>query len=149
MGSPAIELIRTHASPTAVVATSTTWAELPALWPVLLDEVWSVLRAGDVLVGHNVMVYEGDPPTVEIGVGVGVPITPVGRVVPSTLPAGTAARAVHDGPPSTIGTTHEAIVAWCRDHGHRPTGRRWEIYGDPGPDGAFAVEVYWQVADVG
>ena len=51
--------------------------------------------------------------------------------------------------PTNIGTTHDAVVVWCRDRGYVTTGVRWEIYGDPGPDGSFDTEVHWQVRDVG
>lgn len=140
-----VDLVRTEATPIAVVRTATTWAELPTLWPRLLDEVWAVLRAAGATTDHNVMVYEGDPPQVEIGVQVATPIVPDGRVVPSQLPAGSAAHATHHGSPATIAGTHDAVVGWCRQQGHATSGVRWEVYGDPGADGAFATEVYWQL----
>lgn len=144
-----VDLVRAEGSSIAVIRTATTWEAFPALWPSLLDEVWAALRASGATTGHNVMVYEGDPPTVEVGVQVASPIEALGRVVPSSLPAGLTARAVHDGPPQTLAETHAAVAAWCRAHGHETTGVRWEIYGDPGPDGTFATEVHWQVRDLG
>ena len=45
---------------TAVVATSTSWAGFPNLWPSMLDAVWDFLSsAPDGLYdgGHNVMLY--------------------------------------------------------------------------------------------
>ena len=46
-----------------------------------------------------------------------------------------------------IGETHGAVRDWVEANGYRPTGPRWEIYGDPDPStGDFAVEVMWLVA---
>ena len=146
---PDVELVRNAESPIAVIATTTTWEDLPVLWPRLLDEVWAELRRHHATTGHNVMVYEGVPLRVQIGVEVADPIEPAGRVIPSTLPAGRTARALHTGSPATISQTHDAVAAWCARHGHETTGLRWEIYGDPDADGSFSTEVHWQVPDLG
>jgi GyrI-like small molecule binding domain len=138
-------------TPTAVVKAATTWADFPAVWRPMLDEVWSFLRGGapDGLWthGHNVMLYKDDIPNVEIGVQVNQSFEPYGSVVPSALPGGLVAAATHAGPVSTIGETHDAVRDWATANGYRPTGPRWEIYGDPDPStGNFAVEVIWLVA---
>lgn len=74
---------------TAVVPATTTWQEFPTLWKVLLDEVWTCLRAGGVERGcPNVMLYLDDTPRVEVGVELRVPCPLTGRVVASALPAG-------------------------------------------------------------
>jgi hypothetical protein len=97
------------AQPTAVVAEKTTWAAFPALWPKLLDEVWAAMRRSDAIApGRNVMLYLDDAPSVEIGVEVSGPFEPVGRVVPSALPAGRAATA--HGSVEAIGAAHGAVI---------------------------------------
>ena len=54
-----VTLRTTEASPTAVVAQTTTWAEFPRLWPLLLDEVYAFVRAGVATqAGHNIMLYK-------------------------------------------------------------------------------------------
>src|SRR5688572_23228190 len=78
-GMAAVELVLNAESPIAVVATTTTWEDLPLLWPKLLDEVWAELRRHHATTGHNVMVYEGVPLRVQIGVEVAEPIEPAGR----------------------------------------------------------------------
>jgi effector-binding domain-containing protein len=119
------------AQPTAVVAATTTWAEYPTLWPVLLDEVYSFVRAGGAtLNGRNVMLYLDDVPNVEVGVQVTGPFEPAGRVMPSVLPAGEVASTVHRGPYEALEEAHVALKAWCGSHRHALTGVRWEIYGD-------------------
>lgn len=82
-----VTLLTVAEDPTAEAAATTTWAEFPALWGELLDEVWAVIRAGGAeKSGHNVMLYKDDAPTVEVGAQVAGPFAPVGRVVPSVWP---------------------------------------------------------------
>ncbi len=120
-----------EAQPTAVVAVATTWAEFPTLWPKLLDEVYGFVRGGGATQdGHNVMLYRDDVPNVEVGVQVAGPFEPMGRVVPSVLPAGEVASTVHRGRYDALEEAHVAVKAWCGSHGHALTGVRWEIYGD-------------------
>jgi effector-binding domain-containing protein len=134
--------------PTAVVAARTTWQEFPALWKVLLDEVWACLRAGGINRGcRNVMLYRDDVPHVEVGVLLDRPCPLTGRVAASALPAGRAARTVHRGSFADVGAAHDAVMHWCAAHGHRPDGTRWEIYGPHDDDPAQQwTEVYWLLA---
>jgi effector-binding domain-containing protein len=145
-----VALLTVEASPIAAVAAVTSWDEFPSLWGKLLDEVWAVIRAGGAeKAGHNVMLYKDDRPSVEVGVQVAGPFEPVGRVVPSALPAGRVAATVHRGSYAGLGAAHDAVHRWATDNGHTLTGVRWEIYGDPSPDdpsAPVAVEIRWQVA---
>jgi effector-binding domain-containing protein len=136
------------AQPTAVVAAATTWAAYPALWPKLLDEVYAFVRGGGATQdGHNVMLYRDDVPNVEVGVQVAGPFEPTGRVVPSVLPAGEVASAVHRGPYDALEEAHVALKAWCASHRHVLTGVRWEIYGDWAEDPAeLETEVCYLLA---
>jgi effector-binding domain-containing protein len=119
------------ASPTAVVAAATTWEEFPRLWKTLLDEVYTFVRGGGAAqTGHNVMLYRDDVPNVEVGVQVSGTFEPSGRVVPSVLPAGEIATALHRGPYDALEEAHLAVRTWCAARRHALTGVRWEIYGD-------------------
>jgi effector-binding domain-containing protein len=134
-----------EARPTAIVAATTTWREFPALWGQLLGEVWGCLRAGGIDRGcRNVMLYRDDVPNVEVGVLLDRPCPLTGRVTASALPAGTVATTVHRGPFGDVGGAHDAVVRWCADHGYRPSGTRWEIYGphDDDPSRQW-TEVSW------
>jgi effector-binding domain-containing protein len=135
------------ATPIAVVAATTTRAELPNLWGKLLDDVWAFLRGdGATTAGHNVMVYLDGTPRVEVGVQVAEPFEGNGRVVCSTLPAGACASTVHRGPYHELDEAHAAVKAWCGSHGHRLTGVRWEVYGDHREDPAeLETAVCWQI----
>ncbi len=136
---------RVAARPTAVVKATTTWREFPRLWTVLLDEVWSCLRAGGITHGcRNVMLYRDDVPHVEVGVELLQPCPLTGRVVASSLPEGQVAMTVHRGAYAGLGEAHEAVIDWCAAHGLRRAGPRWEVYGPHSDDPAEVwTEVYW------
>ena len=138
--------------PTAVLVAATTWAEFPAVWGPMLDQVWSFLRggapAGLYQHGHNIMLYKDDVPNVEVGVQVSGSFERAGQVVPSTLPGGLVATATHTGPIAEIGDTHQAVREWSRASGYRLAGPLWEIYGDPDPSsGHFDVQVFWSLVE--
>lgn len=138
--------------PTAVVAASTTWAQFPATWGPMLDQVWGYLRGdapeGLYAHGHNVMLYKDDVPNVEVGVQVSGRFDPAGRVVASALPGGLVATATHTGPIAEIGETHSAVRTWSEANGYRLTGCRWEVYCDPDPStGDFEVQVFWSLEE--
>lgn len=126
-----IQLRTTAASPTAVVAQTTTWDEFPRVWRLLLDEVYEFVRGGGITqTGDNIMLYRDDVPNVEVGVQVAGAFVPSGRVIPSELPAGRVATTVHRGAYDGLAAAHAAVHAWCAAHDHALTGTRWEIYGD-------------------
>jgi effector-binding domain-containing protein len=136
------------ARPTAVIAASTTWQAFPTLWGQLLDEVWACLRANGIDRGcRNVMLYRDDVPNVEVGVELTRPCPFTGRVVASTLPAGTVATTVHYGPYAGLGAAHRAVLDWCAAHGHRRAGARWEVYGPHDEDPVKVwTEIYYLLA---
>jgi effector-binding domain-containing protein len=145
-----VALVRTPATPTAVVAETTTWEAFPSRWRALLDEVWEHVRSSGLDAGRNVMLYRNDRPQVEVGVEMPGPFEPRGRVVASSLPAGLAATTIQRGPPSPegLGEAHEAVRAWCAANGHELEGPRWEVYGHWPEDGdasAYEVEIFWLV----
>jgi effector-binding domain-containing protein len=140
-----VTVVDVAARPTAVVAATTTWHEFPALWPHLLDEVWTCLRAGGIRRGcRNVMLYRDDVPHVEVGVELDQPCPLTGRVVPSSLPAGPAAMTVHRGPYAGLAAAHQAVHDWCTAHARTLAGPRWEVYGPHHDDPAEVwTEVYY------
>jgi effector-binding domain-containing protein len=143
-----IEVIDAPEVPTAVVAMTTTWPELPAAAGAAFDEVWALVRAEDLRTdGHNVILYWDGLPSVEVGVQVIRTFEPTGRVAPSVLPAGTVARTVHRGSYEHLAAAHDAVHVWCKDNGYELAGPRWEIYGDWHEDAdELETEVVWLVA---
>jgi effector-binding domain-containing protein len=131
---------------TAVVAETTTWDEYPAVWPRLLDEVYGVVRPrlelspGDGW--HNVMLYRDDRPSVEVGVLVSAPFSPVGRVVASQLPGGRVATITHRGDYAGLARAHDAVHTFAAEEDLELTGTRWEIYGH-GHEDPISIEIYW------
>lgn len=136
------------AQPTIVVAAGTTWAEFPALWRELLDEVWGRLRAAGITGGcPNVMLYLDDVPHVEVGVITSREVPLAGRVVRSSLPSGSIATIAHRGPYEELGAAHDAVRRWCAESGLPTAGPRWEIYGPHRNDPAEReVEVCYLLA---
>ena len=137
-------------TPTAVVAAAVTWAEFPARWGPMLDQVWRFIRNGApeglYQHGHNVMLYKDEVPNVEVGVQVTSSFDAAGPVVSSALPGGLVAVATHTGPVAELGDTHQAVSGWSKARGYQLAGPRWEVYGDPDPStGRFTVEVYWSL----
>jgi len=106
-------------------------AEVPARFAAILGEVYAARAAGALtLDGQNIFVYRGDTPVdVEFGVGTVSSFEPIGRVVPSQLPAGLAATTTHWGDYSALGGAHHAVIDWCAANAHALEGTRWEVYG--------------------
>jgi effector-binding domain-containing protein len=145
--SYAVREVDTPAQPTAVVVETTSWEAFPTLWPHLLETVWAAVRSKDEITpNRNVMLYKDVVPNVEIGVEVGESMPAIGRVVPSTLPAGRAVTTTHRGRYEDLGSAHRAIIEWCDRHGLQRVGPRWEIYGHWREGAADQeVEVYYLV----
>jgi hypothetical protein len=75
VSATAVKFVKVNPRRTAVVAETTTWADLPTLWRRLLDEVYGFVRGRpDLATGsdgemwQNVMLYKDATPDVEIGV---------------------------------------------------------------------------------
>jgi effector-binding domain-containing protein len=153
VNEPVVEIVEFPGAQTAVVKALTTWEAFPDLWPVLLDEVWTFVRANSLEAGRNVMLVKDDRPRVEVGVELAAPFASDGRVVASTLPSGRAVRTVAVGPlsPEGIAAAHARAKEWAAGNGVELDRMRWEVYGhwadDQDPD-VYEIEVYWRVRDV-
>lgn len=126
----AVEVRRVEARPLAVVRRQAGQHELARVVPDACGEVWAFVRAAGIdHAGRHVAVYLDGAINLEVGVEVDRPIAGDGRVVPSSTPAGTVATTAHLGPYHLLGAAHEAVRAWCADHGRAAAGPNWEIYG--------------------
>ena len=126
--------LETFASPRpiAVVRRRARAAELSKVVPACCGIVWTVVRARQIKgAGRHVAVYLNDQIDLEVGVELETPFDGDGdgEVVGSTLPAGTAATAVHFGPYGRLHLAHQAIRDWCGQRGYALAGPKWEIYG--------------------
>jgi effector-binding domain-containing protein len=146
-----VAFVTVHARPTAVVAQTTSWDEFPSLWGRLLDEVYGFVRGrGDLATGaggerwQNVMLYNDDRPDVEVGVLAAGAFEPEGRVIPSLLPGGEVATAIHRGDYAGLGATHDAVRAHVAARGRELAGPLWEIYGHRREDPSeLETQVFW------
>ena len=112
----------------------TTFATISREIGALLAGPWAFVRAQSGLWtdGHNVAIYwdTANGGSIEVGVQVNRPFEETDLVVRSATPGGTVARTAHHGPYNRLGAAHDAVQAWCREHGHETALPFWEIYGD-------------------
>jgi effector-binding domain-containing protein len=144
-----VRIVDTDETPTAVVRATSSWSEYPALWPRLLERVWSVVRERGVPAGRNVMRYLDDVPHVEVGVELEGPCEDLGELERSQLPPGRAATTVIVGQLTAdrIGLAHDAIHRYCGRNGISLNGERWEIYGHQrGDPDLIETAVYWPLS---
>jgi hypothetical protein len=108
-------------------------------WRDGLDRVWAAVSG--LSPGRNVMRY-GD--RVEVGVELS---GDAGDLVASELPSGPTAVGLRVGElsPQGIAEAHDAVRAWCAEHGHEVTGECWEIYGHMN-DEPFELLVGWPLS---
>jgi hypothetical protein len=148
-----VSLRRVAPRPTAVVSQTTTWKQFSSVWRPLLDEVYGFVRGRPELapdegpeMWRNAFLYLDDKPTVEIGVLVARPFEQHGRVVPSQLPQGDVATAVHRGDYAEMGRTHQAVNDFIAANGLVRLGPSWEIYGHWREDPSeLETEIYYLV----
>ncbi|MFL5563217.1 MAG: GyrI-like domain-containing protein [Gemmatimonadaceae bacterium] len=127
--------------------------DVPRVFAHYLDQVYAAARGGSVqLDGQNVFIYRDvhdrpDQADVSFGVGVKAPFEPIANVLPTTVPGGYVATATHWGSYARLGAAHQAVLDWCRMHGHRLAGSRWEVYGHWTEDEAkLRTDVYYLLA---
>jgi len=106
-------------------------------------------KAGAAIAGHPFTRYLSTGPglfDMEIGVPLAAAAQGEGEVKSGSLPAGSAAVAVHTGPYDQLGETYAALERWIEKNGLRTAGPPWEWYlTDPAahPDPAdWRTEVY-------
>ncbi|MGJ6980000.1 GyrI-like domain-containing protein [Aestuariimicrobium soli] len=156
MTSSRVDVVTCEPTATMVVRADLTWAEFREQWPVMLGEVWDHLKQHpQTRPGRSVMVYRaptagsGAEVGVEIGVEVAGQAPEVGRIVASQLPGGRAAHVIHEDGPATIDAAYRALDAWGPEAGAGEAGagerfasESWEVYGQPGADGSYPIDVF-------
>src|SRR5437773_11929992 len=134
----------------AAVRGATSRAELPRTILKLLDTVWPVLRAQQVLTGHNVVMYFGGLAHIEAGVEVFGDFVDVGDVRHSQTPAGPVVTTAHWGEYSEMAGAYAALQRWCAASDREQTGTSWEVYGDWADDPQQRrTDIYLLLARVG
>jgi effector-binding domain-containing protein len=64
----------------------------------------------------------------DIGVPIGAPVAPTGRVTNGELPAATVARTIYRGGYEGLGDAWPKLDAWIVAHGRKPGASLWETY---------------------
>jgi effector-binding domain-containing protein len=131
-----VERVELARRPTAVVRGLVPEAEITDFLGGVFGEVIGVLSAqGLQPAGMPFGCYVPSPDglQVEAGFPTSAPVEAAGRVVPSSLPEGSAVLVRHTGPYSTVPAAYEAARTWLADHGWVATGPPWEEYLD-GPE---------------
>jgi effector-binding domain-containing protein len=129
MAQHIVRLEQIRSVPLAVVRRQARKSELSRLVPECCGLVWNVVRARQTPAGRHVALYWDDTIRLEVGVELEGSFVADGEVVPSAIPAGTAASTTHIGPYSGLGAAHDAIKRWCEANGKKLAGPSWEIYG--------------------
>jgi effector-binding domain-containing protein len=131
-----VEVTETIARPAAVVRGHADVAELPAFLGGAFDAVLRALTAQQLRpAGPPFARYRltGDGFDVEAGFPADRAVSAADEVVPTELPGGTTATAMHRGSYESLGVTYDVVRAWLDEHGYEPAADPWESYLD-GPD---------------
>jgi effector-binding domain-containing protein len=125
------EVRTVHVSPRSLAAASapTTRARLAGDIRRLLDQVWPVLRDQKVATGLNVVVYRGNPLTIDAGVEVLSAFEETDVVRRSATPAGEAVTTTHWGTYSEMRSAYQALEDWANLSGRSFGDVSWEVYG--------------------
>jgi effector-binding domain-containing protein len=90
--------------------------------------------------------WEQDNWVIEACLPVDGEVAEEGEVHPFEIPGGEAATTLHVGPYMELGRAHEALGAWCTEHGREMRASYERYITDPGeePDPAkYETEVVW------
>jgi effector-binding domain-containing protein len=126
------QIVKTQAQPVAVIHLTVPRSEIQHVMGPGLQELMTALatqgitQTGPWLSHHLRMdsaVFD-----FEISIPVATPITPVGRVQASELPASTIARTIYHGPYEGLGSAWGEFNVWMKDNGHTPKENLWECY---------------------
>jgi effector-binding domain-containing protein len=140
--------------PIVGIRARTSLAQMPAFMGGAYGELFQLIgRQGGRPAGPPFVIYHDpefkeDDIDVEAGVPVSDPIEGSGRVLGSTLPAGTIACTLHLGPYEGIGGAYRAVTAWVEEHGREFAGPPREVYlvgvGQAEPSG-YRTEVQFPI----
>jgi effector-binding domain-containing protein len=139
------------ARPIAAARRRTTFAAIAGAIGTLLEGPWAFVRPvpGLRTDGHNVAIYwdTTGAGSIEVGIQVTRRFEDTANIVCSRTPGGTVARTVHYGPYDRLGAAHDAVMAWCKQHGYATTLPCWEVYGDWQDDPAqVRTDVFYLLA---
>jgi effector-binding domain-containing protein len=125
-------IVQTTAIPIACIHFTIPRAEMMKVMGPGIGELMSTLAAQGISPGGPVLCHhlKMSPATFdfELGVPVGRPVTPSGRVKPGQLPATTVARTVYHGPYQGLPGAWGEFEAWIAAQGRISGPSLWEVY---------------------
>jgi effector-binding domain-containing protein len=126
------QIVSTEARHTATIRLTIPRDEIRHVMGPAIGEVMEAVSAQGIGPAGPVFSYHFrmDPEVFdfEVGVPVTAPVTPVGRVVASRLPAARVARTVYRGPYEGLGTAWGEFDAWVKAEGLTSRPSLWECY---------------------
>lgn len=126
------EVVQLPTRTTAVIRTTVKREQMAEVFPAAIQEVLSLIGAqGAQPAGPLFARYlrmGSEDVEVEIGFPLEQPIEPQGRLTISSLPGGSALRAVHRGPYEALHSSWDQFGRWVAENGHEPDGALWESY---------------------
>ncbi len=137
------QIVQTQAQPAAAIRLTIPRAEMQSVMGPAIAEVMAAISAqgiapaGPVFAHHLKM--DPDIFDFEVGIPVMTPVSAEGRVIPSSLPAATAARTVYHGPYEGLPAAWDEFMEWIATEGHDSAPDLWECYlvhADSNPDPA-------------
>lgn len=126
------EVVELPARTTAVIRMTVKRERMAEAFPPAIQEVMSVVGAQGAqpagpLFARYLRMGSGEV-EVEIGVPLSRPIEPEGRITISSLPGGSALRAVHQGSYEELYSSWDQFGRWVAENGHEPDEGLWESY---------------------
>ena len=125
------ELVTRRAHDAAVVRIDGPTADLPRLLGEAFELTASAIHASGARIdGPPFARYLAIDPVVraEVGFPFTGDLTPTDRVYRTTLPGGSAVKALHVGPYEELGATWESIKTWIGAQGFTTRATPWESY---------------------
>jgi DNA-binding transcriptional MerR regulator len=129
MPSAEVSILQRPALDVAVVSDTSTLQRIAATTSACVAALLRAFEAAGVeLTGPIVGIFPLDLPD-ELPVAAAAETgRPIPGTMPDVLPGGSFASATHVGPYEHIGLTAHALLTWCAEHRHVPTGPLREVY---------------------
>jgi effector-binding domain-containing protein len=126
------QIVQTTAQPTAIIRFTIPRNEIQnVMGPGYQELMATVAAQGITPTGawftHHLKM-DAETFDFELGVPIATPISAVGRVIASQLPAATVARTVYHGGYEGLGDAWGEFGAWIAAEGHTPEPNLWECY---------------------
>jgi effector-binding domain-containing protein len=126
------QIVQTTAEQAAVIRLTIPGSDMPKVFGPAVGELLTTLNAQGIEPVGAIFAHHLKMPSnvfdFELGIKVGSPVTPAGRVEPGELPATRVARAIYTGPYEGLPAAWDAFIGWMNANGHKGAPSLWELY---------------------